>query len=121
MNFDNLLNDLAKQNEPRPQDGDYIQEGLLICGECNTPKECEVEVFGTLKKFGCLCKCQSEKYWEEKIKMRQQEEADRISRLRAEGIQDRNFRDWTFDNDDGSNPGQMDKAMRYCPGTFSPN
>ena len=114
MNFDNLLNDLAKQNEPRPQDGDYIQEGLLTCGECNTPKECEVEVFGTLKKFGCLCKCQSEKYWEEKIKMRQQEEADRISRLRAEGIQDRNFRDWTFDNDDGSNPGQMDKAMRYC-------
>ena len=114
MNFDNLLNDLAKQNEPRPQDGDYIQEGLLICGECNTPKECEVEVFGTLKKFGCLCKCQSEKYREGKIKMRQQEESDRISRLRAEGIQDRNFRDWTFDNDDGSNPGQTDKAMRYC-------
>lgn len=114
MNVEGILERLAKQNEPKQHDGDYIKDDLLICGKCNTPKECLVEVMGDIKKFGCMCKCQSEKYREEQAKQREREEFERVNRLRTQGIQDRNFREWTFENDDGSNPKQMDKAMRYC-------
>lgn len=114
MNVEGILERLAKQNEPKQHDGDYIKDDLLICGNCNTPKECLVEVMGDIKKFGCMCKCQSEKYREEQAKQREREEFERVNRLRTQGIQDRNFREWTFENDDGSNPKQMDKAMRYC-------
>jgi DNA replication protein DnaC len=114
VNFDGIIEDLAKKCEPSEEHFDYYKDGLLTCGQCNTPKECEVEVMGDIKKFGCMCKCQSEKYREEQAKQREREEFERVNRLRTQGIQDRNFREWTFENDDGSNPKQMDKAMRYC-------
>lgn len=114
MNLNGILESLAWQNEQKPQEGDYMQDNLLICGKCNTPKECEVEVLGDIRKFGCLCKCQSDLYRAEQAQAKEREEAGRISRLRTQGIQDKGYRDWTFDNDDGSNPAQTDKAMRYC-------
>lgn len=114
MNIDGILDSLARQNHQARQEGDYIQDNLLICGKCNTPKECEVEVLGDIRKFGCLCKCQSDLYRAEQAQAKEREEAGRISRLRTQGIQDKGYRDWTFDNDDGSNPAQTDKAMRYC-------
>jgi len=114
VNLDGVIEGLAKQNEPVMQEGDYIKDDLLICGKCNTPKECLVEILGTVRKFGCLCKCQSERYKNEQAKLRQREAFERINRLRTQGIQDRSFRDWTFENDDGSNPQLTDKARRYC-------
>jgi len=114
MNVEGILERLAKQNEPKQHDGDYIKDDLLICGKCNTPKECLVEVMGDIKKFGCMCKCQSEKYREEQAKQREREEFERVNRLRTQGIQDKGYINWTFENDDGSNPKQTDKAMRYC-------
>jgi DNA replication protein DnaC len=114
MNLNGILESLAWQNEQKPQEGDYMQDNLLICGKCNTPKECEVEVLGDIRKFGCLCKCQGELYRAEQAQAKEREEAGRINRLRTQGIQDKSYIDWTFDNDDGSNPAQTDKAMRYC-------
>ena len=32
--------------------GDYMQDGLLHCGKCHTPKQCYVEVFGNIRKIG---------------------------------------------------------------------
>ncbi len=46
--------------------------------------------------------------------VRQMEELYRIGRLRTQGIQDRRYCNWTFESDDGRNPQQMDRAMRYC-------
>jgi len=114
MNVEGILERLAKQNEPKQHDGDYIKDDLLICGKCNTPKECLVEVMGDIKKFGCMCKCQSEIYKAEQEQIKNREELERINRLRTQGIQDKGYINWTFENDDGSNPKQTDKAMRYC-------
>ena len=114
MNFDGILDELARHNEPVKQAGDYIQDDILMCGKCGTPKECLVEVMGTVRKFGCLCKCQSERYRDEQAQMRQREAFERINRLRTQGIQDKHYREWTFANDDGSNPQMMDKARKYC-------
>jgi DNA replication protein DnaC len=114
MNFDGVLDELARHNEPVKQAGDYIQDDILMCGKCGTPKECLVEVMGTVRKFGCLCKCQSERYRDEQAQMRQREAFERVNRLRTQGIQDKHYREWTFANDDGSNPQMMDKARKYC-------
>lgn len=114
MNFDNLLNDLARKCGPTAEYFDYYKDNLLFCGKCNTPKECEVEFLGEIRKFGCICKCQSDIYRSEQEQVKKREELERINRLRTQGIQDKGYIDWTFENDDGSNSKQTDKAMRYC-------
>lgn len=39
--------------------GDYVLEGLLHCGKCNTPKQTRVEIFGKVRMPMCLCKCEA--------------------------------------------------------------
>lgn len=114
MNFDGIIEDLAKKCEPSEEHFDYFKDGLLVCGKCNTQKECLVEILGKVRKVGCMCKCQAEEFNALQEQIRKQEELVRISRLRIQGIQDCNYRKWTFETDDGRNPEQMDKAMRYC-------
>lgn len=46
----------------KAEQGDYFNdEGLLVCGKCNTPKECRNEIFGKMRTHRCLCKCGAEK------------------------------------------------------------
>lgn len=101
-------------NNDIKQPDDYIKDGLRYCGKCNTQKECLIEILGKVRKVGCMCKCQAEEFNALQEQIRKQEELVRISRLRIQGIQDCNYRKWTFETDDGRNPEQMDKAMRYC-------
>lgn len=52
MDTNGIIEGLAKaaaQNH-KPQDGDYIKDGLLYCGKCHTPKQCEVEFGGRIIK-----------------------------------------------------------------------
>ena len=45
----------------KAEQGDYYNdEGLLVCGKCNTPKECRNEILGQLRTHRCLCKCGAE-------------------------------------------------------------
>lgn len=95
-------------------ESDYVgEDGLLYCVNCKTPKQCKVAFSGSERVVFCMCKCQTEKAEREKECRLRQEEADRISNLKSQGIQDKAIRAWTFANDDGSNQPTMDKAMRY--------
>ena len=59
------------------EDGDYYDEnGLLMCGKCNTYKQTEVELFGEIKRPHCLCECEAEKERLEKA-ARENEEKER--------------------------------------------
>ena len=52
MDTNGIIEGLAKaaaQNH-KPNEGDYIKDGLLYCGKCNTPKQCEVEMGGRIIK-----------------------------------------------------------------------
>ena len=40
-------------------EGDYVLDGLLHCGKCNTPKQTKVEIFGKVRMPMCLCKCEA--------------------------------------------------------------
>ena len=59
IDFTETLNSLEKINNPRMNDGDYVKDGLLYCGKCNTPKQCIIiwPITRETKTVGCICKC----------------------------------------------------------------
>lgn len=59
--IEEFFDDLKKKSEPFPYDGDYIEDGILYCGKCKTPRQCRVKILGIESTVGCLCKCRDEK------------------------------------------------------------
>lgn len=94
--------------------GDYIQDGLLYCGKCSTPKQSRQCFMGHEIVVGCLCKCAKEAYDQATATRRKREEADKIMRLRSSGIYSQEFRRARFSLDDGQTPGPMGMLKRYA-------
>ena len=104
----------AKANESiKTEEGDYIKDGLLHCGKCNTPKQCRVELMGRLITPKCLCKCEVERRDREEEAERKKAFAERIKKYRAMGFPQSQMQYWTFDNDDLSNEKLSNMAKRY--------
>ena len=91
--------------------GDYEKDGLLYCGKCNTPKQCVVDVLGTIRKPPCLCKCAKEARDMEEEALRRRDFADKVQRFRSVGFPESEMSKWNFAADDGSNP-KMSAAMQ---------
>lgn len=96
--------------------GDYIQDGLLYCGKCGTPKQSRQCFMGHTITVGCLCRCATEARDREAATRKKQEEADKIMRLRISGISSQEFRNARFSADDGQSPGPMGLLRRYVDG-----
>ncbi len=95
-----------------PGDNEYKGDnGLLYCGQCHTPVQYAVEIFGRKKIVPCICKCRQEKREAEQERFRLQEEKRQIQRLKATGIQDRHLLDWRFEVAKDTREIQM--AKRY--------
>ena len=75
----NVIDIAAKHAEVRMEPGDYLQDGLIYCGHCRTPKQCRINVDGNPRVFGCQCACKERQYQAE-LKARRDEEM----RLRIE-------------------------------------
>lgn len=80
------------------QEGDYIQDGLVYCGKCGTPKQCYVPLNGRKYKMPCLCQCKSKQLATENDIEKEQRRIDKIAKLRENGITDEEYREWTFEN-----------------------
>lgn len=96
------------------EDNDYTLGDILYCGNCNTPKQTIVSVFGQERKVNCICRCRKEQLDKEEEDRKAAARFERISRMRANGIHDENIRNWTFENADGENPKLIEKAKTYC-------
>ena len=107
--FDNLVNKAAESI--KAEQGDYIVDGLLYCGSCKTAKQTRVILFGIEKTPYCLCKCEAEKRDREAEAVRQQERERQIREYRKMGFPDSEMSNWTFGNDDMTNP-TLTKAMQ---------
>ena len=94
--------------------GDYIQDDLLHCGSCCTPKQCRINLMGSERVVPCMCQCAKERAAADEADRRRQEEADRIMRLRNAGIVSQTHRSACFDADDGQNPVPMRTLRRYA-------
>ena len=95
-----------------PTENEYLGEnGLLYCSKCHTPVQCRVNMFGTPKIVGCVCKCRREEEEKRKAQERELEHQRRISQLKANGIQEKHLLDWRFEVAEDNRDIQM--ARRY--------
>lgn len=115
MSFEEMFNNIADAAEKNqePNDSDYVLDGILHCGNCNTPKQVKLDVFGKERIVNCICKCKKEALDREEEARKKAERMKRISQLRANGIHDENIRNWTFENADDTNPKLIEKARIY--------
>lgn len=115
--FTQIMNETAAKAQENAVKGisDYMgEDGLLICGECHTPKQVKVEFMGIEKTPYCMCKCESERYNAECERFKAMQESIEIDRLRSVGIQDRKIISFTFANDDGRNQKISNLSRRYA-------
>lgn len=101
----------ASYDSIKKNDDDYIgKDGLLYCGNCNTPKQTRIEVFGVEKTPMCLCKC-------EKKRMDDEARTERLRCLvnayRHDCFSDSRMQEWNFSNDDGESERIMRIAKNY--------
>jgi len=94
----------------KAEEGDYYNdEGLLVCGKCNTKKESKVQnpfFAGREDIRFCICKCAAEK--------REREEfLRRVARNREMCFPDRRMNEWTFAKDDMANPKLTEALINY--------
>lgn len=114
----NLIEDMAREasRDNHYEEGDYINEdGLLTCGKCRTPKQCRFisSWDGKEKTPYTLCACARER--KEAVEQARQAQNLRIevNRLRKLGFPDSEMADWTFSNDDGTDPKTTSIAHKY--------
>lgn len=109
--FDKI--EMSAAQSIRASEGDYVKDGLLYCHKCDTPKQCEVELFGQIRKPMCLCKCEQEKKAAIEAAEKKQEAMERVKRLRKMGFPDSEMEKWTFERDDRSNEKISNMALKY--------
>ena len=97
----------------KTEEGDYVQDGLLYCGKCNTPKQARVEVMDMVIFPKVLCQCGCEQRDREAEAERKKELAEKIKKYRKMGFPESQMQYWTFDNDDLGNEKLTNMAKRY--------
>ena len=106
-----LIEKIAEMAEASESPGDYVQDGLLYCGHCRTPKQCRINLNGEARIMGCLCACETRRYDAEQKAIR-----DRELRLKMEDrknflIEDKRIRSFRFSSAEDSP--QIRKARKY--------
>ena len=109
---DSMIN-TAKENNPI-EDGDYVdEEGLLCCGKCHTRKQIRLEILGKEATPMVPCECRKAEIEKAEAEEKRLQKQNEMSIMRNACFHDRSMIDWTFDNDDGSNPRIISIAKRY--------
>ena len=93
--------------------GDYMENGLLHCGKCHTPKQHRGEFLGIVKIVPCICKCRAAELQAEERQKEQEKLQERIKRQRKAGFLESDMQHWTFSADDGADPRIMRAAKKY--------
>lgn len=105
----NTAKDVLPENAAEPED--YRVDGLLYCGKCRTPKEIlvpeeEARLLGLKSNlFSVRCECSLAKMEEKDARAQELAHKKKVEQLKKDcfGTADA-MREWTFENDDGSNP-----------------
>ena len=112
MDLTGLWDGLEKASEEsiKTEQGDYYNDdGLLMCGKCNTPKQCRIQnpfIAGRVDIRYCICKCAAE----EKAR---KEFLERVARNRQVCFAEPRMQKWTFANDDKANAELTEALQNY--------
>lgn len=107
-----LIEKIANMAEAQETPGDYIQDGLLYCGHCRTPKQCRIKLNGADRIMGCQCACEIRRYEAEQKAFRDQEMRMKMESKKNFLITDRRIRSFRFSSAEDS-PG-IQKARKYA-------
>lgn len=92
--------------------GDYMEDGILMCGKCHTAKRCKMEFHGETLLLPVLCDCAKQALEEERRLEKQNEAAMRAARL---SLIDNKLAGCTFAAaEDGENAHSLDICRRYA-------
>ncbi|MGN1340504.1 MAG: ATP-binding protein [Oscillospiraceae bacterium] len=120
--FEEVINGISEAchtNNPQTN-ADYTDEnGLLICGNCRTPKQTDVVILGNTMRVYCACRCAMEAREREKAESRAVEARMRAERMRQEGFYDSAYLSMTFERDDRPQH-RLSRASRHYAEVFSP-
>lgn len=96
-------------------EGDYRnQDGLLICGNCHTQKECNLtKPDGTTRTVHCACGCSVERNAREAEEKRKRDRMQYLDSMRRTGFPDAEMREWTFAKSDHSDQRNETIARKY--------
>jgi DNA replication protein DnaC len=93
-------------------EGDFVgEDNLYCCGKCKTRKQTIVTLFGETRVVPCICECRAAEIKAEEEARKQREFFERVMRLKKVGFPEKAMQEWTFANDDGSNP-KLTNAMK---------
>lgn len=91
---------------------DYIENDLLFCGNCNTPKQTKIKTMGREIIVNCDCQCMIEQYEQQQQQFKDNQHKVFVNQCKS-GILEKEMLTWTFKNDNGSNPQLMTLCKRY--------
>lgn len=115
MDFVKTLSDISDNSNIKHADGDYEGEnGLLYCGKCNSPKQCEIRLNGRVLRPYCLCECEAKAVKLQEDSEKAENLKEEIERTRKSGFPDPELMQWTFAIDDRANEKASDISLRYC-------
>ena len=90
-----------------------VNDGLIYCSKCHTPRQKRIEVSRKTIEPRCMCACQTEDYDRREQERKHREFLDMVAKNRSIGLPDPGLRKHTFENDLGYNPKQIRMAKRY--------
>lgn len=116
MDLTSLIDGIERKAaaEIKAEQGDYYgDDGLLMCGKCNTPKQTRVVIFDRERTPFCLCRCEAEKREREEAERKRIEFEKQVKQYRRMGFPESKMQYWTFANDDGTNAKISTVARNY--------
>lgn len=96
-------------------EGDYRNEdGLLMCGNCHTQKECVLtKSDGTTRTVHCACDCSVTQNKREAEEKRKRDRMQYLDSMRRTGFPDAEMREWTFAKSDHTDQKNENIARKY--------
>lgn len=95
-----------------PQDGDYIENGLVFCGKCHTAKESRMEFHGEDIVFPIWCDCMRQEYDEQQRKAEMVKRSIRAAELRHHSMIAGKYSGCTFESADTD--GENSRSIKIC-------
>lgn len=115
MNLSSAIDGIERAAAERIKavEGDYYEDGLLMCGKCHTKKQTRITILGVERTPFCICKCEVERRDREEAERKRMEFEETVKKLRKAGFPESDMETWTFANADGSNERIMNAAKNY--------
>ena len=86
--------------------GEYVgEDGLIHCDHCKQPRQTHIKIGDKIHTVRCQCDCQQAQYNNQRERLHNLEEMDRVRRIRSAAMVEPALRKCTFDASDYDTPG----------------